>query len=306
MDPITINKLLSVADAIETHRVESELSLDTFHKIISSQGKIKHLERRVRDILRIFEVSRWVIRNDHNRDILYLTENYHKFIHAWNSGDYLLPMNQGLRNYPPYARFLNCLKQEKKIEIPHRQNKESRRNLGCYLKQRYDITFVAFDTFRTWAVSVGHAYRSPFEEILYWGGDWDAEQPSLERFKTICRESFCQTDKTSGYANLGHLAHLVCMKLSISFQAFEMKMNQFVENFSGEIKLAPATIRREVSGHFRITSIRPRKEILRERLSAKIRGAKSQESQWLEHRYLEDGMRVNGKLVKLIRWEVSK
>ena len=311
MDPITINKLLSVADAIETHKVESELSLDTLHKIINSQGQIKHLERRVRDILRVFEASSWITRNNQSRDILYLTENYHKFIYAWNSGDHLLSMNQGLRNYPPYARFLDCVKQEEEIQIPQRQDKESRRNLGRDLKEKYDITFVAFDTFRTWAVAVGHAYRSPFEEVLYWGGDWDAEHPSLECFKMVCGESFCQTDKTSGYANLGHLAHLVCMKLSISFQAFEMKMNQFVAAFPGEIKLAPATIRREVSGHFQITSIRPRKEILRERLSAKMRGAKirapkPQESQWLEYRYLEDGLRVNGKLVKLIRWEVSK
>ena len=306
MDPITINKLLSVADAIETYRAESELSLDTFYKIINSQGQIKHLERRVRDILRVFEASGWITRNDQNRDILYLTENYHKFVHAWDSGDYLLPMNQGLRNYPPYARFLDCLKHEKKIEIPQRQSKESRRNLGYRLKKKYDITFVAFDTFRTWAVSAGHAYRSPFEGILYWGGDWDAERPSLEHFKTVCRESFCQADKTSGYANLGYLAHLVCMKLSVSFQAFEMKMNRFVETFPGEIKFAPATIRREVSGHFQITSIRPRKEILRARMSAKLQGIKPPQLPWLEYRYLEDGLRVNGKLVKLIRWEVSK
>ena len=311
MDPITINKLLSVADDIETHRVESELSLDTFYKVINSQGRIKHLERRVRDILRVFEASRWITRNNQSRDILYLTENYHQFIHDWNSGDHLLPMNQGLRNYPPYARFLDCLKQEEEIQIPQRQNKESRRNLGRYLKEKYDLTFVAFDTFRTWAVSVGHAYRSPFEEILYWGGDWDTEHPSLDCFKVVCRENYYQIKKTSGYANLGHLAHLVCQKLSISFQAFEMKINQFIEAFPGEIKLAPATIRCEVSGHFQIISIRPRKEILRKRFSAKLRRTKIrrprlQESQWLEHRYLEDGMRVNRKLVKLIRWEVSK
>ena len=306
MDPITMNKLLSVADAIETHRDESQLLLDTFHKIVDSHGQIKHLARRVRDILRVFEASHWITQSAQNRDILCLTENYHKFIHAWNSGDHLLPMNQGLTNYPPYARFLDCLKSEKRIEIPQRQNKESRRDLGRNLKKKYNITFVAFDTFRIWAASVGHAYRSPFEQILYWGGDWDAERPSLECFKTACIESYCQTNKTSGYANLGHLAHLVCKKLSISFQAFEMKMNQFVEAFPGEIKLAPATIRREVSGHLQIISIRPRKEILRERFSAKLQCIKPPQSQWLEHRYLEDGMRVNGKLVKLIRWEVPK
>ena len=85
-----------------------------------------------------------------------------------------------------------------------------------------------------------------------------------------------------------------------------MKMNLFVETFPGEVKLAPATIRREVSGHFQITSIRPRKEILRERLSVELQGLTPPQSRWLEHRYLEDGMRVNGKLVKLIRWETLK
>ena len=91
-------------------------------------------------------------------------------------------------------------------------------------------------------------------------------------------------------------------------------MNQFVETFPGEITLAPATIRREISGNYQIISIRPRKEILSKQLSAKLLGIKQfkkvrrikhMESQWLEYRYLEDGMRVKGKLVKLIRWEKS-
>ena len=309
MDPITINKLLSVADSVEMQRTESQLSLDTFYQIVESQGQIKHPVRRGRDILRVFEASRWITRSQQNQDILCLTENFHNFIRAWNSGDHLLPMNQGLKNYPPYARFLNCLEHEREIKIPQRQDKEARRNLGHRLKQKYNITFVAFDTFWKWAVSVGHAYRSPFEEVIYWGGEWDEKRPLLERFKTVCRESYCQTEKTSGYANLGILAHTVCKKLSISFQAFEMKMNEFVRTYPSEIRLAPATIRREVSGHLQITSIRPRKEILKERLSAKLQGmkpSKPQKPQWLEHRYLEDGMRVNGKLVKLIRWEVAK
>ena len=295
-----------MADAIETHRVGSQLSLETFHDLIASQGQLKNPIRRARDILRVFESSHWITRSAQTPDTLCLTEDFHEFVRAWNSGDYLLPMNQALTNYPPYARFLECLKQEKSIEIPQRQNKESRRNLGRKLKEKYDITFVGFDTFRAWAVSLAHAYRSPFEEILYWSGNWNAERPSLDHFKTICRKSYERTDKTSGYANLGRLAHLVCQELSISFQVFEMRMNQFVETFPGEIKLAPATIRREVSGHFRLTSIRPRSEVLRERLSAELLGIKPPRSRWLEYRYLEDGMRINGKLAKLIRWEEAK
>ena len=306
MDPITINKLLSVADAVEICRTGHNLPLDKFHEIVADQGQVKNLERRVRDILRVFEASGWVNQRTRNQDMLYLTENYHNFISAWNSGDYLLPMSQGLANYPPYSRFLDCLKRKEKIEIPQRQNKKSRRDLGRDLKKKYDITFVAFDTFRTWAVSMGHAYRSPFEEILYWGGEWDTERPSLENFKVVCQEIYNQTDKTSGYANLGRLAHLVCQKLRISFQAFEMKMNQFLEKFPGEITLAPATIRREISGNAQIISIRSRKEILRERLSARLQGIELPKTRWLEHRYLEDGLRVNGTLVKLIRWEAFK
>ena len=315
MDPITMNKLLSVADAIEeTRQVANQLSLNTFYKIVDSIGKVKHLDRRVQDILRVFEASHWITRNDQDQNMLCLTEKYDKFIHAWNSGDYLLPMNEGLTNYPPYRRFLECLKYEQAIEIPQREYKEARKELGSNLKEKYNITFVAFDTFQTWAVSVGHAYRSPFKAILYWGGEWDAEQPSLESFKAACWESYNCEDKTSGYANLGRLAHRVCQELRISFQAFEMKMNQFIEACRGEITLAPATIRREVSGHFQIVSIRPRNEVLRERLSDKLLGEKrskktrgrKQELKWIERRYIEDGMRINGKLVKLVRWEGPK
>lgn len=307
MDPISVNKLLSVADGIETHRrCESQLSLHTFHEIVESQGRVKHLERRVRDILRVFVAAKWITPSTGNSRVLGLTENYRMFIDAWDSGAHLLPMNEGLRNYPPYASFLDCLKDKKEIQIPKRQSKTDKRNLGRSLKNEYGITFVAFDTFRTWAVAVGHAYRSPFGDELYWGGEWDAARPSLENFKKVCIEGYHQADKTSGYANLGRLAHYVCQKLQISFQAFEMKFNHFVENCPGEIRLAPATIRRVVSGRFRIISIRPRKEILRERLAAELLGGKSHQPEWIEHRYLEDGMRVNGKLVKLIRWEVAK
>ena len=306
MDPITMNKLLSVADAIETQRIEDKLSMSTFHKIIESQGKVKNLTRRASDILRVFEASHWIVRSDQDQNILCLTENYDRFIGAWNSGDYLLPMNQGLANYPPYSDFLKCLKQEQEIKMPQRQNKESRTDLGRKLKNKYGITFVAFDTFQAWAVSVGHAYRSLFEPILYWGGEWDAEHPSLEHFKIVCRKHYSTVEKTSGYANLGRLAHHVCQELYISFQAFEMKMKPFIEKFPGEITLAPATIRREISGRSQITSVRPRKEILSERRSAELLGNKPLQSKWIEYRYLEDGVRVNGKLVKLIRWEVLK
>ena len=310
MDPIAVEKLLSIADGIEEHRCgEKQLSLGTFHEIIASQGRVKRLERRVQDILRVFVEAKWITRSAENPRVLDLTEKYWTFIDAWDTSVDLLSMNEVLRNYPPYASFLDCLKDKEKIRIPKRQETDKRRDLGRSLKDEYGITFVAFDTFRGWAVSMGHAYCAPVEDVryLYWGGKWDAEQPSLEEFKKCCMESYYEAERTSGYANLGRLAHRVCQKLQLSFQVFEMKFNQFVEHCPGEIRLAPSTIRREVSKHLQIISIRPRKEVQRERHAAELLpNGKPYQPRWLERRYLEDGMRVNGKLVKLIRWEVAK
>ena len=300
-----MSKLLDVMDAIEEHQTESQLTWVGLSEIIDKLGKVKDLPRRVRDILRVLEQSRWVVPENPNQGMLFLTPHFHNLISSWNAGN-LLAMNRELTLYPPYARFVACLRKERIIRIPQRQDSKTRKQLGNRLKQNYDITFVAFDTFRIWAVSVGQAYLSPFEESLYWGGEWAEKQLSLWDFKEICRESYCQTDKTSGYANLGRLADFVCRKLSISFQAFETKMGEFIKAFPGEVKLAPATIRYELSRKFQITTIRPRRDILRERVVAKLQGKKRlPQSQWLEHRYVEDGIRVNGQLVKLIRWEAK-
>ena len=200
MDPITINKFLSVVDAIETHRVGNKLPFDTFTQIVDNQGRIKNLKRRVGEILRIFVSARWITRNDQKRNELFLTKNHHEFIRAWDSGDDFFQINEGLTNYPPYFQFLKCLKNEKRINIPSRGNRNSRKKLGYYLKQNYGITFVAFDTFRAWALSAGHAFPSQFGEILNWGGDWDIEQPTLNSFKIACLNSYTQINKTSGYA----------------------------------------------------------------------------------------------------------
>ena len=259
----------------------------------------------MRDILRVLKVTNWLYESSQDPKILYLCEDFDRFILAWDSEDHLLRMNSCLARYLPYKNFLECLRDEKSIPVPRRQDRFSRRHLGERLG-RHGITYVAFDTFRTWAVSLGHAYLAPFDRTLYWGGDWNAQKPPLENFRTVCMESYCQSSKTSGFANLGHVAHLVCLRLRISFQAFEIKMNQYIESFPGEVRLAPATIRRELSGYSRISSVRPRREITREQRVADLQGCTPLQPNWIEYRHLEDGIRVKGNLVKLIRWEVKK
>ena len=303
MDPITLNKLLSVADGIERERTGNQISLDTLYAIVDSLGKIKRLKRRVRDILRVLNEAKWLKQSSHNPNLLYVHEDFDEFMLAWDSENHLLRMNQCLESYRPYKEFLQCLRGEEKIPIPRRQDSIARRQLGERLA-RHKITYVAFDTFRAWAVSLGYAYLAPSDRTLYWGGNWVTQSLTLESFRTACLEGYRQTSKTSGFANLGQVADLVCIRLRISFQAFEMQMNQFIENCPGEVKLAPATIRRELSGYSRISSVRPRSEITRERLIAELQG-EAQQTHWLEHRFLEDGIRVKGNLVKLIRWEVT-
>lgn len=305
MDPITLNKLLSVANAIEGNREGNQLSLDAFYVIIDSQGRARHLERRVKDVLRVFEAAGWLTILPKDPNTLHLNEEFEEFILAWNSEEHLLPMNDSLRNYPPYNTFLKCLKRERRIGVPSRAEKSSRSELGSYLKGNYEITFVAFDTFRTWAVSVGHAYLSPFDRSLHWGGEWDAKRPTLECFEKVCKESYRQTDKTSGYSNIGRVADLVCTRLGISFQAFERKMNEYFDAFSDDIRLAPATARQESSAHRKFPTVRPRKKVLNERLSRGSRSHRLRNSQWIEYRYLEDGIRLRDKLVQLMRWEVE-
>ena len=213
-------------------------------------------------------------------------------------------MNQSLTKYPPYARFLQCLKHEKKIPIPPRQDKLSRKALGKKLREKHDITFVAVDIFRSWAVSVGQAYFSPIDHALHWGGEWDSKQPTSECFEKICKESYGLTDKTSGYSNIGRVADLVCKRLSISFQAFEKKMNEHFDAFSDDIRLAPATARRESPVHLRIPTVRSRSAVSGERLTRESQGHRLREISWIESRYLEDGIHLKDKLVTLIRWEV--
>ena len=105
---------------METHRVDSQLSLAVFQKIVVGQGQIKHPARRTRDILRVFEESCWIARSPQNQDILCLTENFHKFIRGWDSGNYLLPMNQALTNYSSLRTFPQLPRAKKKrLKFPN-------------------------------------------------------------------------------------------------------------------------------------------------------------------------------------------
>jgi len=295
MDPVSLEKLLSVTDAIEESRERDLLSISKFHSIVAEQTQAKDPARRARDLLRVFNELGWVRRE---KDLLYLTEAYSRFISAWNEGN-LLEMNQSFIAYAPYSRFLQCLRDLGSIQIPDARDKEVVKTLG----KEYGLTFVAFDTFRFWAVAIGQGYLAPFEGALYWGGEWNNEEPSLENFTRALHEGYREAEKTSGYANIGRVADLVCRRLHISFQAFELKMNRLVKARPGLFVLAPATIR-PPSSRFQIATVCPRSEVLKKRWHARLLHSQFK-PRWIEHRYIEDGILIDGHRLKLIKWEVS-
>ncbi len=306
MDPLSLDKLLSILDAIEESQTGNELALCSFRRIISEQTDARDLARRAGDVLRLLLSSGWIAPGGIDHGELHLTHQYREFIFAWDSGN-LFKINRAL-TYPPYRRFLLCLSEESAIRIPARSDKAAKKALGTELKKKYDITFVAFDTFRMWAVAVGQAYFSPFEETVYWGGCWDDTQLSLMEFKDACWRGYTEVDKASGYANIGRLADIVCRRLKISFQAFEINLNALIKEEPDLLVVGPATIR-QPSRLFRITTVRPRSAVEKERRAAQflndskngtIRPARPG---WLEYRYLEDGVRIGERIVKLLRWE---
>jgi hypothetical protein len=301
VDPILLNKLLAIADEIEEHNKEEGLTFSHLQQIVARQSRAENLIRRTQDILRVLFELKWLSRQSESE--FSVTPNFTGFIRAWEHND-LLAMNRFLALYPPYAWFLNCLCQEQVIQVPKQQDKKAKKELGQKLHDRYQITFVALDTFwRTWAVPMGQAYFSPFNETLYWGGNWDDDTPSIKTFRTICWENYCNAEKTSNYANIGRLADVVCRQLSISFLVFEMKMNVLVQT-EPKIKFAPLTVREPTRG-FQIVTLCPRLEILREQAAARLRGELETKGKlrWTEYRYLEDGIRINNNLVRLIKWE---
>ena len=126
MDPITLGKLLSIADAIEERREDNQLASSAFSQIIAAQTRAKDLTRREQDILRILRAMGWIVSGEART--LCLTQRFTDFISAWNEGD-LLCINKGLANYPPYASFSVCLREEKAIRIPNRDDKEAKEEL---------------------------------------------------------------------------------------------------------------------------------------------------------------------------------
>jgi len=290
MDPITINKLLNISNDLLLVNENKSISDRQFSRVIQVNYKSKNLERRVRDVYRVLNEMKFISSNEQGFN---LSTNYFDFIEAWNEGN-LLTMNRCLTEYQPYKTFQIVLKHEKSIKIP--KNKAEKQYLTNFLKGRYTLNAVSFDTFRYWSAALGQSYKSPFDDYLIWAGDWDDSNPEIGYFRSVLLTEFKRSKKDAGFVNTGILADKVCKYLNISFQAFENKLNDVINLPEKSFIFASITSRLDHEKSSEIITIRKRQVVL---ANQKVNAENSQE--WFEYRNLLDGVRINGKLRRLVR-----
>ncbi len=104
-------------------------------------------------------------------------------------------------------------------------------------------------------------------------------------------EQFNRFKQDSGYVNAGIIADKVCQILNISFQGFEKKLNEFVEIYKGTFTFAPLTTRYDLEKKSEIIIVKKRNHGVKESFN----------KEWLEHRDLIDGVKIKGKLMRIMK-----
>jgi hypothetical protein len=309
MDPITLEKLLSICHEVEESRSNNHLSWRSFESIIGKISNAAHLARRTNDVSRILKEMAWMS-IDSKREI-HLHKPFTDFIHAWDEAD-IIRMNQYLSAYRSYFEFLTLLDRHREFKnLPGKQDSAEKERFTTWLQQRYEelignkgaINFTIFDTFRFWVIPLGQAYCPPTGNALIWGGNWNYDVPSLTVFEEIVLDVYNSLRKSSGYANIIQLADVVCRQLSISLQGFEYKLRALLQQHPGLFTLAAVTTRQN-SNSTRISVIRPRMDVVHERRrNGMIPRKRNIAVPWLQSRYIEDGIRIDDRSVKIIRLE---
>lgn len=283
--------LLGVCNDLAVKNVDN-LNLKHFKSILQKYSVAKNPDRRAKDILRVLISTNFV---HQNQEIYRLTEDFYAFIQCWDNYD-LIGLNRLLSNYEPYKRFLNLLETVQEIEIPPRQDKEKKNELNEYLKKQAQLTFTAFDTFKYWSLTLGQAYKSPHKTKLFWGGEWNKNSPDLRWLYELIDEEYKKLTKSSTYANVGLIADIVCQSTKISFQAFELKLNEMTSFPWMEFRFASITKRTPLRESLIIT-LRKRADVLKDIKYSNY----YKKVNCLENRNLDDGVEIKGSLFRLIR-----
>ena len=213
------------------------------------------------------------------------------FVAYWEDAN-LEGINTFFRRYPSYKTFLRFLKTKESIYVPPCSAPEERHQMGMQLRRdNTRLTFVAIDTFKWWGLAVGQVYLSHIgDRKIYWG----AEKPSLDIFEKSIHTHYRKIRPPDGFANVGQLADFVCRELKISFIRFEELFIQLCLQRRGYMTstslLRPPTTKSSV-------------QTLLSRSQAK---RTKPPIEWIKKRFMEDGVLINGRSVKMVKLEPSK
>lgn len=280
LDPVQLPTLLNIIDKLSV----SPVPLTVENLNLNRNLTTKHFS----GIGRVLEKMGIGLRE---REYLVPGADLNEFIEIWDQAD-LLKINTFLCRYPPYDTFIDYLKNEISITVPPTKNSEARHQIGKQLrKEKIRLTFVGIDTFKWWGMAVGQVHVSHIgDRRIYWGG----ENPSLDFFEKSLVLHYNDIRPLDGFANIGQLGDLVCRDLNISFTYFE---KLFIELCSQRKGYTTATsLLRLPTSRLQVQTILPRSQAKQ----------KDGSIEWIEKRFIEDGIIINGRSVKMVKYHPLK
>ena len=280
MDPILPPMLFNVLDLLATKSAPVMIG--------DLNIKQRMTKRRFAEIGRVLEGFRVAHRDGES---LIPDADLKMFVAYWEGAN-LEGINAFFRRYSPYDTFLRFLKIEKCIHVPPRTDTNARHQMGKQLrKNKIGLTFVAIDTFKWWGMAVGQVYLSHIgNRDIYWGG----EKPDIDIFEKSVQSHYKEVRPLDGFANVGQLADRVCRELKIAFIRFEKLFIQLCLQRRGYITSTSLV---------RTPSNKSLVQTLLSRSQAKRTGTPIQ---WTNKRFMEDGVSINGRSVKMIKVQPVK
>ena len=245
-------------------------------------------KRRFAEIGRVLEGFRVAYRNGES---LVPSADLKSFVAYWEAAN-LDGVNDFFRRYRHYDAFLRYLRASRCIYVPHRTDTDARHQMGLRLrKDKVGLTFVAIDTFKWWGMAVGQVYFSHIGDgNIYWGG----EKPKIDTFEQSVQSNYEKIRPMDGFVNVGQLADLVCRELKIPFIRFEELFKHLCLKRRGYMTATSLV---------RTPSSKSPVQTLLARSQAKRTGYPFQ---WTKKRFMEDGVFINGRSVKMVKIQPVK
>ena len=280
MDPVLPPTLFDVLDLLATKSVPVTISDLNIKQHVT--------KKRFAEIGRVLEGFRVAHRDGES---FVPDADLKTFVVYWEAAN-LEGINAFFRRYSPYDAFLRFLKTEKCIYVPPRTDTDARRQMGKRLREdKIGLTFVAIDTFKWWGMAVGQVYLSHIgDRNIYWGG----EEPDIDAFEKSVQSHYKEIRPLDGFANVGQLADRVCRELKITFTRFEEFFVQLCLQRGGYMT-ATSLVREPTS-----------KSLVQTLLSRSQAKRTGTPIQWTNKRFMEDGVSINGRSVKMIKVQPVK